>query len=549
MHTPSKRPKYSNASTPVISPGKTDEDNPFSKYNGYSKPVINSNASTPVISPGKTDEDNPFSKYNAYSNQVVDEDAPTPVISPYNSKSHKKSHKKSHSKFLKKPEDYLKKRLLIIKNKFDERSNNLRDDFDFENNKHKNHTGGRKRSTTQKRKQNNKKKSKKQKKRGSWSGGHSYNSEEEMIEELKEKEKYDKWSKQNYGLKYGMKHNYIPGYTFKHKDIDGVTVDVIRKGFYDKETIPIFEEVTEEPGPNVETYKRAMNELKKNGQQFRWQKSGELFGVKSHINIPGKTKCFYNLYEDSVIVTDVSKEYNSTPGIDIVALFDENPYYSNLKEPEDPNFRKSEQEIIDEVKSKGRYNYWVEDIGSLFGYKSDEPYIPGRDNRIYRDVNGMSNVSKREAGLFDPSENNFAAFEKTGAIYDKFDPYRVTQNEYKIVYTNEKLWTAGLGPCTALAMVIGNKKLMAHVDGDYWVYGQPFKNTIHSLISSINDLIKSTETPLDKIFPEITPGFLGNVGGEKSSVNAAKKICRDVNIPEKNWKINESVESEEIVWF
>ena len=136
-----------------------------SKYRDYLNPVVNSNAPTPIISPAQ----NPYLKYDAFFNPVVNSNAPTPVISPYNSKTHKKSYKKPHSKFLKKPDNYLKQKLLIIKNKFDERSNNLLDDFDFEKKEDENHTGGRKRSTTRKSKIHNKKKSKKQKKRGSWS--------------------------------------------------------------------------------------------------------------------------------------------------------------------------------------------------------------------------------------------------------------------------------------------------------------------------------------------------------------------------------------------
>jgi len=182
---------------------------------------------------------------------------------------------------------------------------------------------------------------------------------------------------------------------------------------------------------------------------------------------------------------------------------------------------RTEQEIIDELKTKEKYDEWIS-LGSNFGLTSDtlqakfflvRPYM-------YYDVDGnIVNVSMITR-TYRPDVDNIAVFKQ----YYVKDPTHVDQSTYRIVNVSESLSTSGLATCTGLAIIIGTKKFMTHLDAN---------TPIDPIISAIDQIIATEGIAADSLNPIIYAGGLDS----SLTLEKAKEICSRVGIPKTNYNI------------
>ena len=182
---------------------------------------------------------------------------------------------------------------------------------------------------------------------------------------------------------------------------------------------------------------------------------------------------------------------------------------------------KTEQEIIDELKTKGKYDEWVS-LGSKFGLTSNTlqaKFFLVRPYKYY-DVDGnLVNVSMIQS-MYRPDVDNIAVFKQ----HFVKDPTHVDQSKYRIVNISEKLSTAGLATCTGLAMIIGTKKFMTHLDAT---------TDIDPIISAIDKIIATEGIVAGSLNPIIYAGDFDS----SLTLKKAKEICSRVGIPETNYNI------------
>lgn len=182
---------------------------------------------------------------------------------------------------------------------------------------------------------------------------------------------------------------------------------------------------------------------------------------------------------------------------------------------------RSEEEIIEELRTKGKYDEWVS-LGSKFGLTSDTLKVKLFLYRPYQyyDVDGkLVNVSMVQK-TYRPDVDNIAVFKQ----HIVKDPTHVNQSKWRIVDISEELSTSGLATCTGLAMIIGTKKFMTHLDAT---------TRIEPIIFAINKIIETEKIAASSLIPFI---YAGNI---KSSLTLekAKEICSRVGIPQSNYNI------------
>ena len=179
------------------------------------------------------------------------------------------------------------------------------------------------------------------------------------------------------------------------------------------------------------------------------------------------------------------------------------------------------QKIIEELQRKGRYDKWKK-LGSKFGLTSKTLELKLFSVRpfMYYDVDENIVKVSMVTSTYDerPNVDNIAVFE-----YVK-DPTYVDQSKYRIVNMSESLSTNGLLTCTGLAMIIGTKKFMTHLDA---------QTPIHPIIYAIGKIISTERIRTDSLKPIIYAGpFDSDITLEK-----AKEICSTVGIPQINYDI------------
>lgn len=185
---------------------------------------------------------------------------------------------------------------------------------------------------------------------------------------------------------------------------------------------------------------------------------------------------------------------------------------------------KTEQEIIDELTTKGKYDEW-DSLGRKFGLTSNTLKVPVFLVRPYKyyDVDGnikhVSMVTKK----YRPDVDNIAVFNQ----YVVKDPSHVDKRKYKIVNISESLSTSGLLTCTGLAMIVGTKKFMTHLDAT---------TPIDPIKEAINQTITTEQIEPASLRPII---YTGN-GYSSITLQKAKEICLLVGIPETNYEIIEA---------
>jgi hypothetical protein len=189
---------------------------------------------------------------------------------------------------------------------------------------------------------------------------------------------------------------------------------------------------------------------------------------------------------------------------------------------------KTEEEIIKELQTKKKYDEWIK-LGALFGQTS---YTLGEEAEVfltrpymYYDVDGkIVNVSTT-AKKYRLDVDNIAVFKP----HIVKDPTNVEQSEYRIVDVSESLSTSGLATCTGLAIKIGTKKFMAHLDAT---------TPIDPIISAIDQIIAIEEIEAGTLKPIIYVGCLDSF----PTLEKAKEICSKVGIPKTNYNIIENVD-------
>jgi hypothetical protein len=179
---------------------------------------------------------------------------------------------------------------------------------------------------------------------------------------------------------------------------------------------------------------------------------------------------------------------------------------------------KSEQEIIDELKKEGKYDEWVKSSG-YFGI------IDNSSNRqfTWTDINGKRVIVSGVTKTYEekPRIEYIAVFEFCNPINNSPPTHNspiVKQNNYSIVDKNIILSTRGLATCSALLMIIGNKKFMAHIDAN---------TDLVPIVEEIDGVIKK-----QKIDPKSLKAYIyAGDGHSFRTEDMAKTICRRLDIP------------------
>ena len=186
---------------------------------------------------------------------------------------------------------------------------------------------------------------------------------------------------------------------------------------------------------------------------------------------------------------------------------------------------RTEQEIIDELKNKGKWEEWIR-LGRYFGQTSDtlgeEAEIFLDRPYMYYNVDGKIVYVSTTAKKYRSDVDNIAVFEP----HIVNDPTNVDQSEYRIVNVSESLSTTGLATCTGLAMIIGTKKFMTHLDAT---------TPIVPIISAINKIIVTEGIAASSLKPIIYAGDLDSF----LTLEKAKEICSRLGIPETNYNIED----------
>ena len=188
--------------------------------------------------------------------------------------------------------------------------------------------------------------------------------------------------------------------------------------------------------------------------------------------------------------------------------------------------------LIQELTKKGKYDEWVSN-GSYFGQTSNmfttKPYK-------YYDMDGdIINVSAISKNYRDDVVN-IPVFKQ----YWVEDHTHVGQATYKIVSTSEELSTSGLATCCGLAIHLGDKKFLAHLDTSM-KNKIPVLSDYPSYYETLNIKLTRYDTEMVKVLLELcvlrntvespvkATIYAGNLYNYVS-VKKAKKICSMVGI-------------------
>jgi ribosomal protein S16 len=363
---------------------------------------------------------------------------------------------------------------------------------------------------------------------------------QEIIDELinKKEEYYDDWLRS--GSKFGKIYKNSIGKD-PYTDIDGglVYVNEVITNYEvepDIEYIALFgpfnprkktskilqKEMEEKVQKNIYLRKKEIiDEIKDKKKYNIWVKLGSKFG-KIYKN-GNKGYLWWDINGELVLVNEDTTNYKGEPDVKYIPVF--GPYNPNEESPLKKNFdiqMEKKVKIIDEVKrDKRKYNNWIEKGGR---YGIIEKY--GIKKSAWTDVNGkpvkVSYVTSTYNTDTEPDTEQIAVFDWYGPTHN--NPY-VEQNKYSIVNKDITLSTSGLGSCTALAMIIGNKKFMVHLEA---------RTNVDVIINVIKKIIEE-----ENVDPIILKPYI-YYGRTNSSLTLfrSKDICRKLGIPEENYDIS-----------
>lgn len=183
------------------------------------------------------------------------------------------------------------------------------------------------------------------------------------------------------------------------------------------------------------------------------------------------------------------------------------------------------ESILQELKRKGKYDEWVSQ-GSYFGQTGS--IFTTREYKYYDmdgDIINVSSVSK----TYRDNVVNTPVFKQ----YYVEDVTHVIQATYRIVSNSEELSTSGLATCCGLAILLGDKKFLAHLDTS-------MKNKIpphvsESYYDTLDIILTRYDRAMVKVLQHEIKGepkasiYAGNMYSDLS-VKKAKKICSMVGI-------------------
>lgn len=214
----------------------------------------------------------------------------------------------------------------------------------------------------------------------------------------------------------------------------------------------------------------------------------------------------------------------------------------------------SEAEIIQELHDKGKYDEWVK-CGRLYGLTSDvrrakfflvRPFL-------YHDMNHIPVAVSMVQSTFRPDVDNIAVFQQ---VHKKeIDPYFVAQGKHKFLSVLPDknctygfvtsgfvtygfvtygfaasglvpgyLHTSGLATCSSLALVIGARKFMTHLDA---------RTQTEPILADLWQGIQEEQVLPETLRPFICTGSLNS----RLTEEKATHICVSLGIPSKNVQI------------
>lgn len=175
----------------------------------------------------------------------------------------------------------------------------------------------------------------------------------------------------------------------------------------------------------------------------------------------------------------------------------------------------SYQKIIDELKENGKYDDWISH-GSYFGQTSSTikaKFFLSRPYQYYDMNNYIVHVSAISK-TFRADVNNMPVF-KQNVIKDLTN---VNQSTFRFVDVTDRLSTAGLATCTGLAMIIGTKKFLTHLDANTQIY--PIIHALRQVLGK--ELLDATSIKNVNIYAGDLDSTL--------TVQKAKEICSKIGI-------------------
>ena len=188
--------------------------------------------------------------------------------------------------------------------------------------------------------------------------------------------------------------------------------------------------------------------------------------------------------------------------------------------------------VRDDLKKYNKYEEWIEH-GSYFGIVRDPP---DQNVAIYKNMHG-EDVGVNEATT-DPGKISgkitrcfpIFKFVRRGTLKNLPEEltvgmtmkYVVEQGKHLIMNKTEMLTTSGLATCVALAIRIGNKKVMSHVDAT---------TNIHRIIRDIQQTM--TDEKIDSSGIDRVRVWEGTMYGNWHAIKKVDQIIEGVGIDAK----------------
>lgn len=186
----------------------------------------------------------------------------------------------------------------------------------------------------------------------------------------------------------------------------------------------------------------------------------------------------------------------------------------------------------DDLKKYNKYEEWIE-YGSYFGIVRDPPH---QRVAIYKNMHGEDvgvNEATTDLGKISGKITTYFPifkFVRRGTLKDLPEEltvgmimkHVVDQGKHLIMNKTETLTTSGLATCVALAIQIGNKKLMSHVDST---------TNIHRIIRDIQQTM--TDEKIDSSGIDKVRVWEGTLYGNWHALKKVDKIIEEVGIDRK----------------
>jgi hypothetical protein len=207
-----------------------------------------------------------------------------------------------------------------------------------------------------------------------------------------------------------------------------------------------------------------------------------------------------------------------------------------------PKRKLGEAEILQELQDKGKFDEWVK-FGRLYGLTSDNSHAKFFVVRpfIYRNIDDTPVAVSMVQSTFRPDVDNIAVFQQVHKKKE-IDPCFVAQGTHKFVsvssitsfscfvtygfvpsdaLASKYLYTSCLATCSSLAMVIGTRKFMTHLDA---------RTRTEPILADLWRMIQEEQISPETLRPTICTGALDSTITEFKAMH----ICGSLRIPYQN---------------